>query len=301
MPAKGRSTVSGHFFLNLDGVPCGFVKSVDGGGIAAEVIHEPSGPRHFVKKHIGPLKYEDFTLQIGLSMTKVVYDWIVASWAGNATRKNGAIIDVDYRLEARSAREFFNALITETTIPAMDASSKEPAYLTLKLAPESTRFKKASGKVMGADGKGRQKLWLPSNFRLEIAGLDCKRVSRIEAFAVKQHISAHDSGKGRDYLKEPGRLEFPNLKIALPESAAQTWMDWHEDFVIKGNNDESREKQGALVFLASDRKRELARVNFYNLGIFRLAPEKTEASADRIKRLTVELYCERMEWAYTGG
>ena len=37
------------------------------------------------------------------------------------------------------------------------------------------------------------------------------------------------------------------------------------------------------------------------LGIFRLAPQKPEASADRIKRLTVELYCERMEWAYKGG
>jgi len=301
MPAKRRSTVSSNFLLNLDGALCGFVKSVDGGGIAAEVIHEPSGPSHFVKKHIGPLKYEDFTLQIGLSMAKAVYDWIAASWAGNTMRKNGAIIAADYRLEARSAREFFNALITETTIPAMDASSKEPAYLTLKLAPESTRFNKASGKVTGVGGKGRQKLWLPSNFRLEIAGLDCKRVSGIEAFTVKQQFMAHDIGEGRDYLNEPGRLEFPNLKIALPESVAQTWMDWHEDFVIKGNNDDSREKHGALIFLASDRKRELARVNFYNLGIFRLAPQKPEASADRIKRLTVELYCERMEWAYKGG
>jgi hypothetical protein len=164
--------VSGKFFLNLDGAPCGFVKSVDGGGIAAEVIHEPSGPSQFVKKNIGPLKYEDVTLQVGLSMAKAVYDWIAA----------------DYRLEARSTREFFNALITETTIPAMDASSKEPAYLTLKLAPEYTRFKRASGKVTGADGKGRQKLWLPSNFRLEIAGPDYKRVSRIEAFTVKQQF-----------------------------------------------------------------------------------------------------------------
>lgn len=301
MPAKGRSYVSGNFFLNLDGVSCGFVKSVDGGGITAEVVHEPSGPSYFVKKHIGPLKYEDFTLQIGLSMAKVVYDWIAASWAGNTMRKNGAIIAADYKLQARSTREFFNALITETTIPAMDAGSKEPAYLTLKFAPEHTRFKKASGKVTGVGGKGTQKLWLPSNFRLEIAGLDCKKVSRIEALTVKQQIIAGDMGGGRDYQKEPGRLEFPNLKIALPESAAQTWMDWHEDFVIKGNNDESREKQGALVLLASDRKQELARVNFYNLGIFRLAPEKPGASSDRIKRLTVELYCERMEWVYKGG
>ena len=38
-----RSYVSGNYFLALDGVKCGFVKSVDGGGITAEVINEPAG------------------------------------------------------------------------------------------------------------------------------------------------------------------------------------------------------------------------------------------------------------------
>jgi hypothetical protein len=43
-------------------------------------------------------------------------------------------------------------------------------------------------------------------------------------------------------------------------------------------------------------KTELARVNFFNLGIFRFAPVKVENSADQIKRVTAELYCERMEF-----
>ena len=77
---------------------------------------------------------------------------------------------LDYKLEAQSERQFSNALITETTIPAMDGSAKETAYLTIKFQPEVVQYKKAAGKVSGEIGKSEQKSWLPSNFRLDIAG-----------------------------------------------------------------------------------------------------------------------------------
>lgn len=295
-----RSYVAGNFSLVLDDIKCGFIKSVDGGGITAEVISEAVGPSYYVKKHIGQPKYEDFLLQIGLAMGKPVYDWIAASWNGNYQRKDGAIVAVDYKMEAKSQQEFFNALITETTIPACDGASKDPAYLTVKFAPEYTRVTKASGKV-GTTVSKQQKLWLPSNFRLEIDGLDCSKVNKVDSFTVKQVAVTDDIGDARDYLKEPGKLEFPNLKITLAESASETWYDWHADFVIKGNNDESKEKNGSLVLLSPNRQTELARINFFNLGIFKIASDKAEANADQIKRVKAELYCERMEFVVGGG
>ncbi len=296
-----RSYVSGNFFFQMDGVKCGFVKSVDGGTITAEVINEPAGPQYYVKKHIGTPKYEDFTMQIGFSMSKAIYDWIAASWAMNYQRKNGAIVACDYKLDAKSQREFFNALITETGIPACDGASKEPAYLTLKLAPEYTRNTKASGKASGEYGKNEQKLWLPQNFRLSIDGLDCTKVAKVDAFTVKQTAVTDDIGDARDYLKEPGKLEFPNLKITMSEVASQTWWDWHENFVIKGNNDEGQEKGGTLEFLSPNRQDTLLTVKFFNLGIFKMGSDKMDANADAIKRCSAELYCERMEFQYGKG
>lgn len=293
-----RSYVSGNFMFELDGVKCGFIKSIDGGGITAEVINEPSGPNYYVKKHIGQPKYEDITMQIGFSMTKAVYEWIQSSWQMNYQRKNGAIVACDHKLDAKSRRDFFNALVTETAIPACDGSSKEPAYLTLKFAPEHTRFAKASGKAAGEYGKAEQKIWLPSNFRLEIDGLDCSKVNKVDSFTIKQSTVTDDIGDARDYAKEPGKLEFPNLKVSFAEVTAQSWIDWHENFVIKGNNSEAQEKNGALIFLSPNREKELGRVNFFNLGIFKIAPDKAEANADQIKRVSAELYCERMEIAY---
>lgn len=124
--AKDRSYVSGNYFLTLGGQRCGFVKSVDGGAITAEVINEPAGPSYFVKKHIGSPRYEDF--------------------------------------------------------------------------------------------------------------------------------------------------------------------------VVKGDNDKSREKSGTLTLLAPDLKTVLVQIKFYNMGIFRLQADKSEANADPIKRVQAELYVERMEF-----
>jgi hypothetical protein len=44
-------------------------------------------------------------------------------------------------------------------------------------------------------------------------------------------------------------------------------------------------------------REELGRVALAGLGIYRLAREKTEASADAVARVVAELYCERMELA----
>jgi hypothetical protein len=284
---------SGMNFMYLDGKEAGFVKSVDGGAVTAEVINEPSGPSFFVKKHIGAPKYEEFMLQFGFSMSRAIYDWIAASWKGDSSRKSGAIVACDYQYVVKSEREFLNALLTEVTIPAMDGASKDACYLTIRVKPESVRSKKGSGQKIGQVAKPEQKVWLPSNFRLEISGLDCKFVTKIDSFTVKQTF-ASGIGVGRDFEVQPGKLEFPNLSITLSEAHAQSWIDWHNDFVIRGKNSEENEKSGSLIFLSPDVSTELGRVNFHNLGIFRLSSES--AQADQIASVTAELYCDRMEF-----
>jgi phage tail-like protein len=302
MAADARSYVSGNFALELDGLNCGFIKSLEGGDVTAEVINEAVGQDYFVHKHIGKPKYSDITISVGFAGTQPLFDWIKASWNANYQRKKGAIHAADHKLVIQSSREFFEAIVIETTIPAMDGGSKEPAYMNVKIAPEYIRQIKGSGAKLPAaslgSAKGEQKMWLPSNFVLEIAGLDCTKVNKVDSFTVKQSAVTDDIGDARDQLKEPGKLEFPNLKITLAEVASDSWWQWHKDFVIDGNNDESREKGGRLVFLSPNRQIELAEVKFSNLGIFKINADKAEANADTIKRVSAELYCEKMEFNY---
>jgi hypothetical protein len=298
MPGVRSDAVQSYVF-KLDGVQCGFVKSVRGGDAVAEVIEERAGPSTYVKKHIGPPKYEDVALGIDFSLARSVYDWIAASWAMNYQRKDGSIVEADHTFTAKAERQFFDALLTEVTFPALDAASKEPGHLTIKLAPEYTKTAKASGKVT-VPAAQKQKAWIVSNFRLDLDGLDGTKVSSIDSFTVKQAVAADDIGDARDTLKEPTKIEFPNLAVTLAEAGAATWEAWFDDFVLKGNNEDSKEKSGAIVFLAPDRKAELARVNLFNVGIFALRRKEQSANTDAVRRVTAGLYCERMELLLAG-
>lgn len=287
--AADRSYVSGNFMFTLDGVNAGFVESVDGGGVEAQVVGGSAGSPYYLEKHLSGLKFPEFAVMVDAALGATLEPWIDAMLAANVMRKSG---EISSPAPGLMNQQFYHALLTEVGLPACDAARRDPAYMTLKFAPELTRYRKG-GQVQGATQQ-KQKAFIPSNFRLEIAGLDCTRVNKIDAFAVKQKV-VESIGDARDYVKEPGKLEVPNLKITMAESGVTTWFDWFEKFVIQGNNDDSKEKDGRLVFLGANGKDELLEVKFYNLGIFKLAPAKSEANSDVTPRVTVELYCELME------
>lgn len=292
---SARSYRSERFLLELDGTSCGFIKSIDGGGITADVIGEKSGPDCFTHKHIGSPKYEDLVIGTDLSLAKSFYDWIAATWNCNFQRKDVDVITVDQNGNSLSRDEYFNTLITETTFPACDASSKEPQYLMVKISPEYSRSKNGAGKIQFNSGKGQQKIWIPSNFRLEIGGLDCSGVSKVDAITVKMTIVENAVGELRDYQREPGKLEFPNLKITIAEAKSETWRDWFDDFVVRGNNSAQNEKNGSLTFLSPNLKDTLAQITFSNTGIFKFARDKVESGSENIRRVQAELYVEHMQ------
>ncbi len=292
MPAV-RESASSNVFLTLDGVKCGPVRSAAGGVVSGEVVTVSAGPLAFAKKHVTGVRYEPFVVDVGLSMAAPVYDWVAGVWKHDLARKSGSLVSADYKFDAKSEREFFDAVLTETSFPVLDASSKEPGFLTLKFQPELTKEKSASGKQGGAAAKVKQ--WLRSGFRLQIDGLDCTKVSKIESLSVTTKVAQDDVGEVRFSKLEPTSVEFSNLQITLSEVSAKTWFDWRDDFLIKGNNDQSKERSGTIQLLAPDAKTELARIKLFGLGIYRIAVPTEDSRGDKLKRVTAELYCERME------
>ena len=266
------------------------LKDFEGGNIYADVVSNFTAGLHFAKKHLGAPKYEELALTVGLSFSQDLFDWVSGSWGPNPAKKDGAVLTLDHNLNIKREAEFSGALITETTVPALDAASKEVGYLTVRLQPELIRMRQGAGKLSLVAAK--QKLWRTSNFKLQIDGLDCSHVTRIDSLTVKREVKVASSGGGGTSLIA-GKVEFPNLRITLLQVAAQSWFDWHESFVVNGNNSDSFERNGSLSFLSIDLKKELSRIDLRHLGIVRVAPAKGESSG-QIARVTAELYCEEM-------
>jgi len=286
--------------LALDGEVCGALTGVTGGSIYAEFATEKIGIDHLARKHLAGVRYEDIALEVGVGMSARFYDWIKESLQpGKLSRKDGTIYVCDYDHHPRGSLAFTHALISELSFPALDAASKDAAKLTVKLAPELIRSSrtppKADGTKLTVTKQQQQKKWLPSNFKLEIDGLDCTHVNKVGPLVARRAVVERAVGELRDYETEPSHWDFGNVTVTLPQSHAEGWHQWHEDFVIKGENGEDREKSGSLVYLTPDLKTELFRIKLSHLGIFRLHEDAAETGSEQIHRIEAEMYCEQME------
>jgi phage tail-like protein len=288
------------FGLELDGQFAGWINSAEGGDATADVVLEKMGADHIQHKHIAGVKYEDITVNCGTGMSKNFYDWIKASFDKQFLSKSGAIVGYDYSARANSRLEWTNGFITEIGFPALDASSKDAGKMTIKISPSRTRMVTGGQGVPGVK-QAIQKKWLSANFRLQLAGCQTAstRVSKVEAITLK---ILHTTNPGV-VMKAPGieavQWDISNLAFATAEGFAAELYQWHQDFVIMGNNGRDKERGGTLAYLTPDMKESLFTLTFRGLGIFKLAPETVAAGTAGIPRVRAEMYCEDIGFAYS--
>ncbi len=276
--ANRRGYVSGKFLIEIDGKTAGYLQSFQGAATAPSVAG-------------------DFAMQLGLSMTPAIYDWIESSWNKEYLRKSGAIIMEDFNFHERARREFQAALISEIQMPALDAASKDPAYMTIKVQPAAMHEVRPEPNKKIEPPATAQKTWSPANFKLEIAGLPTAKVSKVESIVFKQKTTQQTADNSRDYFKEPGKIDHPNLTFTLSQTDAQPWLDYFESFRLAGGCTPQLEKSGSLIYLANDGTAEL-----FRLDLSKICPRKLTqlpAGADGQRRIKIEMYCEDIRFSYS--
>lgn len=300
---NNRAFVAGRYELELDGATSGAVLDVAGGSPIAEVVSEKLGADHVAKKHIGAVKYEDITVHVGTGMSQGFYQWITDTLAHKVSRKSGATIALDYNSRELSRTTFSNALLTEVEIPGLDAASKDAGKLSVTFTPEFTRLARAAtqGKAVSShEDMAKTKKWMVANFRLKIDGLDAAMpyVVKVDPFKMKMKTSAQAVGEFRDYQVEPTTLEYSSLVVTLPENRADVFYKWHDDFLIKGNSADDKEKGGTLELLSPNLQTVYFTISFKHLGIFRIEADKADSNSETARKVRVHMYVEDASFAF---
>ena len=280
----------GFYVLNLNDQLTA-VTTFEGGDIEGEIETLDRGPQQLALKHISTLRYQPFTIEVGMSMGAVLAGWLKASLDLAPERKDGVVVTTNRDGRAQSYCHFKNTLVEELTIPAMDAASKDAAFFKVRFQPEEIVYAPGDEAIVRAPVDAGAKRWLCSNFRLRIGDLPCARVSKIDSFTIRQRIVESTVGQLRPgTTKEPVNIEFPNLRVTLAASDVGPWQEWFSAFVIRGENDQGHELQGALDFLDPTLKETLASIEFSQVGIFSLKA----AAGDPLTHRVAELYVEKM-------
>ena len=258
--------------LVVDGVSTP-LRSLLGGGAFADVT-DLEGQRS-----LGPVQYEDTTIQTG-PPPKLLTPWILAFLGGNPEKRTGQIQSVSSNRVVQSHLSFDDALITEVGFPAVDASAKDTAFLSVNFKSATNKFNK--GGEPGSSKPDKQKMWLTQNFKLAIDGLDTSKVNRVEGITVTQ------DAKGSPVCSA--------LKISLAEGSADGWFAWFESFVVQGNYDD--ERRGTLTYLNPNGS-TLLTLSLEHLGVYRYDLDAPAGPSDAIKRVTFELYVEHIVAQFT--
>lgn len=294
--ADRRSYVAGSYQIYVDGAPGVWVPSISGGGATSDVVVEKAGSTgSYPKKHAGAVKYEDITFGVGGPMEKVMHDWVKQTIASaSMPRKGGYFVSVDASNKEHSRTTWTDGFISDVTFPELDASSKEAVRININVSPSSTRSTQTNaGKAdaAAATQRSRGQALMGHNFRLTLSGLETmsRMVTRVEPMSVRLKTVQQAVGELRDYEKTAGQVDVSNLVFTVAESAAADLYRWHEDFVIKGNSDDSKEKTATLELLAADGK-TVYKLNMRGVGIIKLTPDK--ASSESVRRVRAEAYVE---------
>ncbi len=282
--------------LELEGQFAGFLAAVEGGNAFADIITEAAGPDMIQRKRPGPVRFEDILMDVQIDrIDKPVANWLTETLTKNAAPKNGAIVHMDINSTIVRRLDFTGALITEVTLPDADAKDvKDPATMTLRLTPQSTRLAGGKGKLTAPLGAKTKRI-LSSNFRFNVQGLEkaCARIASVEPIVVKRAVAGPPAGQ--DKFRQPSAVlafDCSKVSITLPEVDAGPFYAWFDETVLKGKT--GGERAGLFEWLDQTLKNVVASAQLGGLGIVRYAPEPIRAGgAEKLLGMVqVDMYCE---------
>jgi hypothetical protein len=266
------------FALEFGGVKAGRIRSASGGNARGAVTSTTTGTQ--TNKRIGQVSYTAMTVSGDGTMRKDYWDWVGTAVAASGSAKDGMIVLYDDKGERRSRQLWYEGRISEVEFPALARSDTQPVYLRVVIKPQTTKRESASGHADTPSPRpGRS--WTSSSYALTINGLEqaTSKVSRIEPLVVR--ITGT-------------KVDVSNLVIYLRSAEAQPLYAWHDDFVVKGNGSDSKEKTGTLTYLnPGDASDVLATIGLRGLGIIEVGPDP----AGDVQTTRAEMYVESVTFS----
>jgi hypothetical protein len=298
---------TGHFKLVIDGKPVtAFIKGVEGGLVNAQAVEEPVGQYNLRGRHLATREIEPIQIEFGMSGSKWVLDFVDEFISKRKHHRiSGEVIHADTNMIAQYFYSFTNALITEMTLPKLDAAGKDTLMVKVKLQPEDVKFNLGDGRKLDQDPPGRQKAWHTSNFRINFDnGCNADYVSSIEPLTYKL---GHKTMQLGDLFRPdiiPTKVEMPKLSITMPLLRAGAFIKWYQQSVANmqaggtadaeglgsAKNSGGYETSVSIEYLDATFKKTLYEVELYGVGMEKFSIPKSEANAAAVKMGKFDFY-----------
>lgn len=313
MAQQNNHFSTGHFKLTIDGQSVtSYIKSVEGGLINAQAVEEPVGQFNLRGRHLGPRDIEPITIEFGMAGAKWALDLVDQFIHGRKHHRiTGEVHHADANMKSQYSFEFQNAVITEITLPKLDAAGKDSLMCRVKLQPQDIKFTLASGAKLTQDSIGRQKAWHTTNFRVTLDSVgELPYVTSVEALTIKL---GHKPMQLPDMFRPdvlPTKVDMPKLSIVQPLSRSHALVKWYQEAVANQLGDGTADTEGAtggyetsgsIEYLDQTLKQVLYTVEFDGVGMEKFSIPKSEANAPATKMAKFDFYITDIKVKANGG
>jgi phage tail-like protein len=291
---NSRTYSKGNFAVTIGGSNVAFVKKFDGLSMEADIVSHDMGPMQYQAKNVANIKWTPGKVTIGTGMGNDMYQWMKSSLDCKFIQQNGSVMSADFNHNVQSELTFMNALMTKITLPKLDASSKEALYFDIEFDAEQVRWAKGGGKIDGSKYGVKQKAHLASNFRLDVPGLPCDRISTIDAITWTCSVTPDAIGGVREYTKHPAKIVMGDLKLSISMADYDPWAKKAKDWFVDGNHLDKDELDITITLLGPDMKLIVGTVDLLRCGFKKFTEGSREANAEGVARFDVELYVQQI-------
>ena len=292
MPAP--RPISRQFALEIDGANVGTLKKFTGLGLTADILTSPSRAGVDEAKQVTNVAWTPGRATVGAGLGTGMYDWITASMEKGGDPRSGVFTTADANGKVTSSLTFKDAVITEVTVPRLDATSKDAAYFDVVFETTQVSWVAGTGETLLRQSKPKRKAWLTSNFRITVGDLPCLRVMAIESFTWRC-TTVSDPGGGL----VTRTVSVPDLVLTVSIADYAVWADAARKWFVDGNHRDGNEMKGRLVFLAPNLRDELGAIDMPRMGFRRFEHPESVADSEQLGRFVVTLYVEQMALSIT--
>lgn len=293
----GRGFTS-RFALTIGGHAAALVNSIKGGDVKQELQKVDLSCDNIQQKVVHGTTVTPFETEMAFGMSEPMINWIYDTIKKKHSRMEGQVVVADSDSQGVVSKQFYNALISEISLPALTGEGKQMAYVKLKFDAEWVDIQVMGGDISNLITSPEAKLISDKNWVFHVDGMPTTSAqwTKLDALTIKQEVTSdHCADENNNGFpdKLAGKVEISDIgcEFTVDKKTFQEWIRWAEQWQRKGAR---AELHGEIIYKSPD-KRVVATVELAGMGLIEAPWDEVKGGKNTAFKIKPKFYIHEIK------
>jgi hypothetical protein len=290
--ADKRNYTGGRFAFSIGTDAAAVVSKVEPGAAELDVADIQYSTSNIIGKQTTNMKWGEWKVSLGIGMGQQLYQLINAAMDQQAAPFSGQIAIADFNFKEQRLIQFHDALITSVGLSKLSGKDKATFTIDVGFIPERVDYAPGSGSDIRGKLGPAQKAYSTNNYRVDINGLPCKRVTEVDALKWTVKTALEYTGEMALPTLHAAKVERPELTLTVSAADAEPFEKNFHSFALQGKRLVSDEMSGTIELLDPALGKAVATINLKQMGWKKFAADAYEANKEGTSQVKCTFWVE---------